>query len=783
MCALERLTRPDPGGDEYEVPASDFLNLRDYLRILSRRKWVIVAIMLLGPAAGALQVWRTTPVYEARATLQIDQDANVLGVDRPLMPLDQRDWMREFLPTQLGILQSRELARLAREELMRPADSSSSGGQPPLPAEPGSTSATTHSMPTVGEIVAGRTVGIPRETRLVNVGFQSTDPALAARVANALARAYLQQNVSFRSKTTDDASSWLTKQVGEQRALVDASEAALQQYRLQHGADALMRDQLGAEQQNVVVQKLAELQAAETDARNRTFEKQSQYAQLQAAQATNAPLDALPAISTNPYIQGLKGELTALQRQLAQASQELGEFHPEMIKLRESVQNAERKLQTEITVAAAGIRNEFEAAQGREQALSNALARQKMAVRELNGKTVKYTALEREANSNREVLDQLLQRSREAVLARQLQTTSVRIVDWAEAPVVPIFPRPGRTMMIAVAGSGMFALAVVFALEIFNTRIKSPADVKHHLRLRVVGVVPQVKSKTGDASPLLGFGAPARFAELFQGVRTALMSTPELAAGRTLLVTSSEPAEGKTVSAANIAVSLARLRQRVVLIDADLRHPRLHEMFGVEQGPGLADVLSSGQTAGVDFRRTKVSGLWLMPAGSASHSPANLLGSARFGKLIENLRKQFDWVVLDSPPVLVVTDPCLIARAVSGVVLVVDSGRTSRQMVTATIERLDSVGAPLIGAMLNRVEFDQNESYLPSYHQAYDWYEAPLKDDFSPSNCRGVSATTRPGQERRRCAAEPRSRRACRWTSAPKMLRSPLTLPAASAAQ
>jgi capsular exopolysaccharide synthesis family protein len=732
MSAIQPTPRRDLIADDYEAASTDFLNVRDYVRILVSRRWIILGIVVLGLAAGAIQIWRTTPVFEAQATVQIDQDANVLGVDRPLLPLDQRDWMREFLPTQIGILQSRELARLAREELTRPADVLSPGSAPPPTETAMPATASADSLPTVGQIAGGRTVSIPRDTRLVNIGFQSTDPALSARVANALARAYLQQSITFRSKMTDDASSWLTKQVSEQRALVDASEGALQQYRQEHGADALIRDELGGQQQNVVVQKLGELQAAETEARNRTVEKQSAYKQLQAAQASRTPLDTIPAIATNPYILGLKGELTLLQRQMLQASQELGDAHPDMIKLSAAVQNSERKLQTEINLAAAAIRNEFEAAQERERVVSAALARQKVAVRELNGKAVKYTALEREARTNREVLDQLLQRSREAVLAKRLESTSVRIVDWAEVPDEPVFPRKARTMMIAFTGSSMFALALVFGLELFNTRIKSPADVKQHLRTRLIGVVPRVEAKAGSESPLLGYGAPAQFAELFRDLRTRLMSMPQLAERRTLLVTSSEPVEGKTMSAANVAVSLARLRQRVVLIDADLRHPRLHEVFGVDRGPGLANALTSGQMTGADFRRTKVPGLWLMPAGSSPQSPADLLGSPRFTRLVEDLRKQFDWVVIDSPPVLVVTDPCLIARAVSGVLLVVDSGRMSRETVTATIERLESVGAPLVGAILNNVEFDGNDSYLPYYHGAYHADDSSHQDDGPP---------------------------------------------------
>jgi capsular exopolysaccharide synthesis family protein len=219
---------------------------------------------------------------------------------------------------------------------------------------------------------------------------------------------------------------------------------------------------------------------------------------------------------------------------------------------------------------------------------------------------------------------------------------------------------------------------------------------------------------------------------MLQAVRTNLVLAPELGTGRTLLITSSEPSEGKTTSAANIAVSLARLSQRVLLIDADLRKPRLHEVFGEDQQPGLADVLA-GKTSSRDFRKTKVSGLWLMPAGSVFSNPADLLGSNRFAKLIEQLRSHFDWIVLDSSPVLAVADPCVIARVASGVLLVVDSGRTPREVATAAVERLEAVRAPLLGAMLNRVAVDRrSESYFPYYNASYKAHYPQHEDSFSP---------------------------------------------------
>lgn len=704
---------------DLDYSIADEMPFRDYIRILSRRRWMILSIVALGVATAAVINWTTTPIYQAQATLQFDIDMNILGVDRPLLPIDQRDWMREFFPTQMALIQSRDVAVRAHDDL-KP---SASGNSP-------STSAKL-AVPAPKDIMAGSSAALVKDSRLVAVGFRSPDPQTAAEVANALARAYLEQNADLRLRSSGEASDWLTKQLEDQRRLVEQNEAALQRYRREHEADGLISDENGVEHQNIVVQKLAQLQEAATKARTETIEKESLYRQVLLAQTNREALDTVPAVANDAYIQRVKGELAELQRQLAQASEELGERHPDILKLRGAIQTTEGKIHTEISNMAAAIKKDFEAAQSREGALTRALNRQQLEVQALNGKAIEYTALEREAATNREVLDKLLQRSREITLSRQLESTAVRVVEWASPPDTPVLPRRMRNYALGLVGSGAFALVLVFGLEIFNTRVRTPADVKRHLRIPVLGVVPNVTTQSGQTSVFLGDGAPAQFSELIQALRTNLLMAPELVDGRTLLVTSAEPGEGKTVAVANIGVSLARLKQRVLLIDADMRRPRLHQLFDEDEQPGLANVLT-GKTTPRDVRKTKIPGLWLMPTGTFPHNPADLLGSERFEKLISYLRQHFDWIVIDSPPTLAVTDAALISQVASGVLVVIDCGRTSREVASAAVERLEAVRAPLVGAMLNRVEFDDDDdAYLPYYHRESGTYYPEQEDTFS----------------------------------------------------
>lgn len=720
-----------PAGDRNALDNSsavmgESLQIRDYLGIIYQHRWLIAALLLLGTAAAAVYNSWSPKVFEASATLQLQADPNVLGLDRPVQV--ERDRMSEFVPTEVGVLESRDFARLTRRalELAANGDKSDAAVVPHTDSRPEAALPT--PLPTVEEIIEGRQISSVQDTRLITVGFRSTDPLRAAQIANAMAGAYVARSLELTSSTAGEGSAWLQKQVEEQRKRVEESETALQQYRMLHQAEAL--GERGNDHQDIVAQKLADLQVALTKARTETIEKEAQYQQLLRLTSNPNALDTLPAIASSAFIQQLKQELADRQQQLAQASEELGERHPDRVKLQTEVDTAERKLRSEISTLAASIRNDYESARARETALSATFERQKLEVRALDAKAVEYTTLDRSANANRALLDDLLQRASQVTLSRDLPTGNVRVVDAADVPLEPVLPRKLRNILLALFGSGALSLALVFLLEALDTRVRTPDDVMRHLKIPVLGIAPRVKKLKGKASTLLSDEAPPQFAELLRSVRTQILAARKPTYGRTLVVTSSEPAAGKTMTAANIALSLARIKQRVLLIDADLRRPQLHEMFDVERKPGLSDILGQVSSSSEAVRSTNIPLLWLLPAGSLSGQPSDLLSGDQFAKVIEEVREQFDWVILDSPPVLAVTDACLMAREVGGVLFVIRAGRTSRDVAAAAIERLHAVGGHVVGAILNGVVLKRRDrSYLPYYHRDYHAYYQPSVGD------------------------------------------------------
>jgi capsular exopolysaccharide synthesis family protein len=455
------------------------------------------------------------------------------------------------------------------------------------------------------------------------------------------------------------------------------------------------------------------------------IEKEALFNQMRAIGQDRAALDTIPAILSNSFIQEQKAALAELQRQRATLSQRLGDLHPDLVKIKTAIDTADAKLQGEIGKVVQSVRNEYQAALAQEQSLSRALEGQKGEALSMNRKSIEYGVLQREVESARQIYDSLLQRTKETGISSELRTSNVRIVDRAERPADPVSPKRVLNLLLGLLGGTVLGGCLAFFLDYVDNRIKSPDELKLHLGLPALGLVPSVPaSSLPSGTPLLMSGSvPPSFAEAMRTVRANVLFSSAAEGGRVIVVTSTGPGEGKTLIASNLAVTLAQAGQRVLLIDADMRRPRIHELFPVTNTEGLSSALVGASKVSAAMTLTSVPGLWLMTSGPTPPNPPELLGSRRFHQMLTAFRTQFDWVVVDTPPIMAVSDAALIANTADGVVYVVGAEMTNRHAAQAGLEQLESARARIIGGVLNRLQLERHAYYYsPYYRKEYGHY-------------------------------------------------------------
>ena len=726
--------RPDhaPGLVETEV------HLMDYVRVLHKRRWTAITAFLLIVVIATVYTFTATPIFEARTRLLIEADnPNVVSFKEVI---NEEQAKADYYQTQYSLLQSRALARKTLESLAlwdRPPFGGAAGNggfsmtgaiagavsgvmgifrsaTPEKTAEnavPGADETAAQSR-AIDIFMSNLTVSPIRNSRLVDIKYQLPDADMATAVVNALARSYIEQNLEYKFLASKEAGDWLGDRLGEQRKQVEAAEVKLQQYREQNDAISLQ------DRENIVVQKLTDLNAAVTQARTERFQKEALFQQLQALRGNPAALNTFPAILTNTFIQQQRTELARLQSQYAQVGEKLGERHPDMLKLRSAIDLAQAKVDGEIGNVVQSVRNEHQSALAKENSLVAALNQQKNDALSMNRKAITYNVLERDMQSNKQIYESLMQRAKETGVSGALKTSNIRVVDPAERPRSPVSPNKQANLLLALVGGGMFAFGLTFFFEYLDSRVKSPEEIKNHLGLPFLGFLPALSRKAlAEGYPLVSNGVPPHFSEAIRGIRTNVLFSCAEAGSRSIVVTSTGPNEGKSVVASNLAISMAQAGQRVLLIDADMRKPKVHEIMGLAQEPGLSNLLVGNTKASESVRTSRVPGLWVLAAGRIPPNPAELVGSKRFRDFLKSLHDHFDWVVVDSPPVMAVTDAALAAHSASGVLFVIGAEMTSRHAAKRALEQLEHAEARFVGAVLNRVDLQRNAYYYSQYYR------------------------------------------------------------------
>ncbi len=572
----------------------------------------------------------------------------------------------------------------------------------------------------VGAFISRVNIDPVRGSRLVLVSFDATDPAVAATATNALMDEYTEQNLEVKLQSSQNMLDWLDKELANQQKKVEESERALAEYRDKQNALSL------DDKQNIVLSRLNALNDAVTKAKMDRMQKETQYSQIKPLMrggVAGVSPDALPIVVQSAQMQQLNGKLADLQQQKVQLSAKYGEKHPAILNANAQLIDTQRQLDLETSKALQSIKNDYDTAVLNERTLAQNLEAAKQDAQDLSRKSVGYNVMEREAKSNRQVYESLLQREKELRVSSNSRANNVRIVDRAEIPRTPLAPTGRRTWFTSLVIGLVVAIAVAFGLDYMNDTIKTPEDVTRRLKLPFLGLVPSVR---GDKHPVLASShVPHDFGEAFRSLRTSLISRFPESGTKILTVTSAQPLEGKTTTACNIAMALAYGGSRVLLIDADMRRPGLHRPLRLTNERGLSQVLIGQARVRDVIQRTVDPNLLAITAGHTPPNPSELLASERMKTLLSNLSHgPFDWIIIDTPPVLAVTDAVILAPLVSGVTFVVGAEMTRRRLAERALETIMAAPPKSAVVVLNRVDFARNKYYYSRYygHQYKNYY-------------------------------------------------------------
>ncbi|MGE3705527.1 MAG: GumC family protein [Vicinamibacterales bacterium] len=718
-----------PAGPRY---SSDQDHLLDRLAVVARYRRIALAVFVLTAGAIMVQGYSKIAMYQAQARLLIEDERSTAmpGITNP----ESMYWQdpEPYYNTQYRILRGRDLTRrvIKRLDLQNVPEFNGTAEPPAGPAviarqlvsrligflrppEPVVKEAprpdeTTDEAALVDAFISRVQVVPVTGSRLVDIYFQSIDPKFAADAANALVDEYVAQNLEVKLQSTQNMLEWLEKELADQQGKVEDSERALANYRDRENAMSL------DDRNNIVLSRLNALNDAMLKARTTRIEKDAVYSQVKSVADLTAA-ESIPIVSQNPQIQTLKLRLADLQRQKAQLGERYGERHPEMVKVNTGLADAQRQLDIETNRVLQSVKNEYDRAVLEERTLAANLDQAKADVQDLSRKSVAYNVMEREARSNRTVYEALLQREKELRVSSNSRSNNVRVIDHAEVPGGPVSPSGSRAWLMAILVGLAAALGVAYGLDYLNDTIKTPEDVTRHLKMAFLGLVPSVR---GNKHPILGSShSPHDFGEAFRSLRTSLNARYGDATTKTMVVTSAQPLEGKTTTACNIAMALAYGGARVLLVDADMRRPGLHRPLRLTNDRGLSQVLSGQARVRDVIQRTVDPNLLAITAGSPPPNPSELLASERMKTLLTNfLHGPFDWIIIDTPPVLAVTDAVVLAPMVSGVTFVVGAEMTRRRLAERAIETVLASHPKHMGVVLNKVDFAKNKYYYSRYH-------------------------------------------------------------------
>lgn len=718
---------------------NDGIDPMQLAKAIWRRKWSILSLAIAVSIVATLAAYSITPLYRAAATLLIEQkNANVVSIEQ-IYGIEGSG--SEYLKTQFEVLKSRGIAERVVRELELTGHPSFDPRQQPEPLfnlsgiisslniskavpailpedlEQQQAQSEKQIFDAVVRNVMSRTTLTPVQgTQLVKVEVELADPHEAARIANALTTAYIEDQMEAKMDMSTTATSWMNGRLNELRETLKQSEGRLQAFR--------EREKL-VDVDGVATISAAELSATSDrmiSARTQRAEAESLYRQVQSMRSGGwEKLATVPAVLGDPLIQQFKSDEAKARAKFEELSKRYGARHPAMEAARSDLTAASASLKSQVEQVVAGIERNYQLAIANENALRSSVDANKTQIQNISRKEFQVRELQREVDANRALYETFMTRLKETSATEGLESANARIIEEAVPPTGPVSPKKGMiigavAMLALLLGAGLTAL-----LEILNNTFKSTEEVENKLNLPVLGILPLIKGKERkEIARLFGSSQDKSFAESIRTIRTGVVLSGMDDPHKILVVTSSIPGEGKSTVATNLAYALGQM-EKVLLIDADMRRPTLAKNFDFTIGtPGLANLIAG--TAKLEECVKQVDGIDMLSAGAVPPNPLELLSSARFEKAIEFLRSKYDRIVIDSPPTQAVSDALILGTMANALIYVVKSEATPVPLVQKGIGQLLQSNAPVTGVVLNQVDIKKAQKHGYSYGGYYDYY-------------------------------------------------------------
>ncbi|MBM4348600.1 MAG: polysaccharide biosynthesis tyrosine autokinase [Deltaproteobacteria bacterium] len=730
---------PQPGNSHPPFQEEKEVNLRDYWKVVWKRRWTIMAFFLIVVITTTIATFTMKPIYRGTTSIQINKENPQIVDFKEIFAVNTMD--TDYYQTQYKVLESRSLAKRVlyslklaehpqflpepetpfqkwKSNILNPiyglftsSDEASDSGKHSIESK--------RETALINQFLAKLKIEPIRNSRLVKIHFDSDYPELSTKVSNTLAASYIQQSLETRFVATQQAKEWLTGQLDDLKAKVERSDEALQTFGSKHDIISL------EEKENVIMQRLTGLNETLTKAESERMAKEALYRQTK-----ELNFDSLPSLLENKLIMDLKQAHIQLEGQYMKLSETFKPEYPEMVRLKQQIKTVEKRLDAEINKIITGIKNDYESSLRKESLLRRAFEQQKSRVMEMKEKAIQYNILKREADTNKELYKGLLQRMKEAGVSAGIMASNIQIVDQAELPTKPYKPNKRLNLLLAAVVGLFLGVGLAFFFEYLDNTVKNSEDVEQLVRLPSFGLVPEIsherrkRLEKGTSYPveLVTHGHPkSLLSEAYRSIRTSILLSFSEKPPKRILITSPNPGEGKTTAVINTAIALSQTGAKVVIIDTDMRNPRIHKIFAEENGAGFSTFLSGHADLESIVKKTEIPNLFYIPSGPIPPNPSELIGSTIFKNALDSLGDRFDHIVCDSPPVLGFADSLILSNSVDGVILLVVGGKTPRETLQRTKEILQQVNAKILGVVINRVDIHRSDYgyYYYKYHHYY----------------------------------------------------------------